>query len=260
MTTPSASTETFKAIRLDSKNYESWRIQITSILKAKLLYKYCNEQTVILNEADMAKNEAAKSIILTTMSAELISSYGDCETAFDMWQKIKTNYQGSAEDYKYGLLRDFFGIRCKENDIEQYTSRFLEKVGQLAAISYTITEDTKVCIYMQGLMNTRFFKRADTWQIANKTGKLTSLIAVMRSAIEAEPKGKESVALMGTNEKDKKTKNNKKILSAISASVKVISGVSATPDSNKKRMEKVKKVTNLQNPTKEKTQMKRHHK
>lgn len=199
-----STSDTYKVLRLDAKNYPSWKVQITSVLKAKLLYKYCQSEIYTPSDDNiMAKNEAAKSIMLTAMDVSLISAYGDCRSAYQMWNMIQQTYQGTDLDYKNNLLKDFFSIKLNNDNISSYTTRFLELTGQLASIDYRIEEDTKICIYMQGLAGSKHHSKAETWLIANRSGQLSQLISIMRSN-EKEEEKKETTALVSEDKKMKK--------------------------------------------------------
>lgn len=197
-----ASNDSFKIIKLDNKNYPSWKVQITSVLKAKLLYQYCSSEIESSNEQNMAKNEAAKSLMLTAMDTSIISAYGDCNTAHEMWKKIQETYQGTDKDYKNSLLTDFYDLKLNNEPIAAYISRFLEKTGQLSAIGHYLEEDTKVCIFKKGLVGSKYFSRAETWLIANNDGRISELISTMRAGPKNEDK-KENIALLGQDKKDK---------------------------------------------------------
>lgn len=84
----------YKADKLSAKNYATWKTVIKSHFMSKDLWEYVVEQKNNTDEQQIA-NEKARHLMYIAMEPQQIASTGVCETARDLWYKIKENHEGA---------------------------------------------------------------------------------------------------------------------------------------------------------------------
>lgn len=96
--------------KLTSENYATLKTVVKSHLMSKDLWEYVREQK---NETDTdkIKNEEAKHLLYVSMEAHEIAASGVCETAHDLWVKIRENHEGAEEHLQSIALSELLSIK-----------------------------------------------------------------------------------------------------------------------------------------------------
>ena len=91
-----------KLEKLSTSNYSTWELVMTSLMKSKGLWQHVTNQIDVKETPDeeKQKNEEAKILMYSSMEPGQIVATGSCETAYDLWQKIKENHYGAETDLR----------------------------------------------------------------------------------------------------------------------------------------------------------------
>lgn len=85
----------YKLEKLNGKNFTTWKVVMSSLLKSKRLWQYVNEDIKPEEEDQLVKNEEAKHLMYAAMDPAQIMATESCTTAYDLWRKLKENHKGS---------------------------------------------------------------------------------------------------------------------------------------------------------------------
>lgn len=185
-----------KIEKLNARNYTTWQIVMTSLLKSKGLWQFCVAKIENINEETMTKNEEAKHLIYAAMDTGQISSTGSCDTAYDLWVKVKENHEGAEVDLKNNALADFLGFKYgKGETIVQYCGRFEMALSRLLSTGHMVDESTKIWVFRNTLPKD-IKAVVNTWSLARPTGKVTELMTQLKVQFHMDKADdSESVAL-----------------------------------------------------------------
>lgn len=113
-----------KVDKLSTHNYPVWKTVIMSQLMSKDLWDYVVESK---NDTDEEKihNEQAETLMYISMEPQQIAATGVCNSAHDLWIKIKENHEGSISNLRSISLAEFLGIKYTKNEsIINYAGRY----------------------------------------------------------------------------------------------------------------------------------------
>lgn len=155
--------------KLSTNNYSIWKIVMMSHLKGKDLWDYVispkidKEVVTVAKEGAtiedtkvedvwLVKSEQAKTIMYCSMDAQQIAATGICESAYDLWRKIKENHEGAISTLKSTALAGFLSLKYMKNEsIVNYSGRFENALGKLEAADHTVDEKTKLWVFSNSL-------------------------------------------------------------------------------------------------------------
>lgn len=189
-----------KIEKLNRNNYDTWSIIMESVLKSRKLWDLvkleidldspeADDQAKIL--LDVTKNEEAKAILYTAMDREEIQKTGVCESASDLWFKIKENHQGADVDQRNISLSDFLSYSYKRGEsITSYCGRFEVALAKAEASGLHIDESTKFWVFRNTLPGD-IKTMANFWMMANPTGKIAGLITCIKLQYHLDKKEKQ---------------------------------------------------------------------
>lgn len=178
--------------RLTENNYSTWKIVTTALLKSKGVYKYCvTKSESDFDEDDMILDETAKTWIYSSMTAAQIAATGECETAFELWNKVKENYEGAESDARSLALSRVLGFPSKKNEsIIAYCGRFEQALGALSASGYKMDDKTKMWAFSKNLSK-EMRHEVNTWVTVHGRDKFTQLISHLKTLHHSEHSNKE---------------------------------------------------------------------
>lgn len=189
-----------KVVTLNDRNYPIWKIVISAILKAKALWSFIIAKHDTADAALCMKSEEAKAVMYGAMDTTQILATGECETAYDLWTKIRENHEGTAEDRKNNALSNFLGFKYQKNEsTTAYIARFEMALTRLVSTDHRIEENTKMWVFKNSLSGT-LKDKVDLWLIANKDGKVKDLISRLKNDSHSDRKTEELVALYGAKD------------------------------------------------------------
>lgn len=173
----------YRLDKLQNQNYSTWRTIIKAQLMSKDLWQ-CVVSEKNENDEDKIRNEEAKHLIYISMEASEIEA--TCETANDLWNKIKENHEGAESNLQSTALAEFLSLKYqKDESMITFAGRFEIALGRLNSTDYKIDEKIKVWAFSHSLpphiMNT-----VNMFKIANKNGKVADLISELKNTYHME--------------------------------------------------------------------------
>jgi len=203
-------TTLLKMDKLSIQNYTTWSIVMQSALKSKKLWEFCVAKTESKQgesdeeaEKKMVKNEEAKTLIYLTMEPKQIIASGNCETAYDLWKKIKENYEGAEADMSNKALTEFLSIQYdKGEDFCNYCGRFELLLGKLETSGYQVPEAMKLFVFGKNLpVDLR--KTFHTWSITTQNKRLSDIVTALKLQVQMENlEINENTALYSSSRRD----------------------------------------------------------
>ena len=171
----------FKMERLSAKNYSNWKIVMTSLLRSKKLFEYVDEpRKEIKTDEEDVKDEETKHLLYVSMDPSQISYTGTCQTAYDLWRKIKENNEGAEESLRNNALADFLGFRYNRGEsIVGYCGRFELALGRLESTGHVVAEATKLWVFRNSLSK-EMKATVNIWTLAKPEGKVSELISQLK--------------------------------------------------------------------------------
>lgn len=210
-----------RAIILNGKNYSNWKTVMHAILQAKDLWDLCNRQSVLdpTDKVKFQKNAEAKAVIYSSLDANQLTATGSCETAFDLWVKIRENCEGAEQALRNNALAEFLSFKHKPGEsIVAYCGRYEVALGRLLATGRAVEEDTKLWAFKRSLPK-ELRTSVNTWATANPKGDISGLISHLKLEFHEDSLNNaesDNVALFTSDFKGKpynkqadKTPNNK---------------------------------------------------
>lgn len=200
---------TDKVERLSSDNYDTWSIVLESILRSRNLWSYCEIPDDYKTDEELTpeleiKHEEAKAIIYTSIERKELLQTGVCIKAWELWNKIKENHEGSNDQQQNLALQDFLSFKyIKGESLIEYCGRFECALARLESTGEEVKINVMFFIFRQSLPK-EYKDYITYWMIANKDGRISQLISSLKihffnEKLDQEP---ESVAFYGRAEQD----------------------------------------------------------
>lgn len=145
--------------KLDSENYNTWYLQMRSILVQTELWSIANgKRKRPTNATEAAKwdrlNEKALALIILLLKTSQINQVQDCTKASDAWNRLADIYKPSDPIQKVSLYKKLLRHRMSSNcSIMEYLNDFTETSKKLADIGVEINEELLVIILLSSLSN-----------------------------------------------------------------------------------------------------------
>jgi hypothetical protein len=197
--------------KLNGKNFSVWKTTMITTLQAKDLWSLCKAEDVTKENA--IRNAEAKSIILNSMDDQQKARVGgDFKTAFALWQKIKSVYEGPEDLRKVRALANFLNLTYKKGErINDYCARYDALLTDLASSGQTMDEAGKIWAFKHSLPE-ELYNKVDTWQMCNKEGQTAEAIVSLLRNHDQRDHDEDNVALVaykGRQSNSKGSKNSK---------------------------------------------------
>ena len=109
-------------------------------------------------EDDKKKNEEVKHLLYLSMEPAQITATGSCANAYELWQKLKENYEGAESDLSNTLLAEFLAFRYRKGEsIINYCGRFeMAPIGHKTKLYWSrlgeATKRSRVSVCVSGPM------------------------------------------------------------------------------------------------------------
>lgn len=152
--------------KLSARNYTTWKILMSSLSKSKGLDKYIGTQ-IKVDEDTKSRHEEAKFLMYSAMESQQIMATGSCDSAGDLWAKIKENNEGAEKDLRNNLLAEFLGFKYRKDEtIIQYCGRFEILLGRLLTTGHKVDDSTKMWVFRNTLPK-EFKDTVNVWSMAS---------------------------------------------------------------------------------------------
>lgn len=121
-----------------SENYNSWAFDMHNILVWRELDKCIDDPVTETNAAKLAK---ARALLCLNVEKSIQSHIKSCETATEVWQKLKSLYEDKGLSRKISLLRNLTSARLENADnIQAYIDDIKVNVNRLNDIGFKISD------------------------------------------------------------------------------------------------------------------------
>ncbi|XP_036340351.1 uncharacterized protein LOC118749659 [Rhagoletis pomonella] len=131
------------------ENFHNWCFAIKNILAFKGLHK-CITDPVTETNAEKLTN--CKALLALSVAPSLYVHISRCETALEIWQKLKNLYEDKGLTRKIGLLRGLISCRLEDcENMQSYIDRIKDNSNKLNEIGFEINEDWLTAIVLAGL-------------------------------------------------------------------------------------------------------------
>lgn len=206
----------FEMEKLTPENYTSWKTIMTSFLKAQGLWSVCINRSILESEDDtkdemeMMKNEKAKAILYKSIGSANTVNTGICETAFDLWSKIKENHEGLEIHRRDTALFNFMNLTYNKNDdIVTYSGKFETLLNQLLICGAEVEESLKIFIFTKSLP--KIYKdMGKLYKLAHPMCKVFELMGHIKTDSLGEQALEEQVDAILISENSKSQNKHKK--------------------------------------------------
>ena len=152
---------------------------IQSQLIGKCLWDYV-ERAKLESDDDIVGNESAKHLIYISMEPSQIAATGVCNTAHDLWMKIRENHEGAEANLQSTSLAEFLGFKYRKNEsLISYAGSLELTLGKLEATNYAVDERTKLWVFSNSLPQ-HLKQTVHMFNMANPNGKVGELISQLK--------------------------------------------------------------------------------
>ncbi|KAG5895417.1 hypothetical protein JTB14_029428 [Gonioctena quinquepunctata] len=132
-------------LKLDGKNWIVWRFQTSVILKGRGLYEFVNGDNPKPTQAEevskwLKENAKAQELLVTRMEQGPLTHLLSCETAKDMWSKLKSIYDKESVVKLHLLQQQFFTMSFGDENMSTYISQLEEIKNKLKQAGEELSE------------------------------------------------------------------------------------------------------------------------
>ena len=158
-------------------------------------------------DGDKISNEQAKTIMYVSMEPQQIAASGVCDTAHELWLKLKENHEGALTNLRSSSLAEFLALKYKRGEsIINFSGRFENSLGRLESTGHKVDEKTKLWVYSNSLpQNMKLTVQIFT--IANPEGKVKDLISQMKIQYHLESQEGDDAAYQAVERKQNQQRN-----------------------------------------------------
>lgn len=151
----SITTGTQNIEKLNDTNYESWKIQIRSVLVCNELWKYTSGTEIRTIENDnvwTSKDEKALALILLSISKNQLTHVKKATTSHEAWDKLRSIYESRGPVRKSVLYKQLYRMRKEHNQsMMEYVNTFVDKVEQLEDAGIKLPDELISIIILNSL-------------------------------------------------------------------------------------------------------------
>ncbi|XP_067215707.1 uncharacterized protein [Linepithema humile] len=131
--------------KLNDTNYESWKIQIKSVLVCNELWKYTSGTEIRTPEnSDVwtSKDEKALALILLSISKNQLNHVKKATTSHEAWEKLTNIYESRGPVRKSVLYKHLYRMKKGQGQsMMEYVNSFVDKVEQLEDAGIKLPEE-----------------------------------------------------------------------------------------------------------------------
>lgn len=138
-----------------SENYSTWAFSVKSLLEYHDLEKCIMPSASATSapaETEPDKLKKAKARIILSIDKHLFVHVASCETALEIWLKLKNMYEDNGLSRRIGLLRKLITSNLENfHTMDEYISEIIGTANKLNSIGFVITEEWIGSILLAGL-------------------------------------------------------------------------------------------------------------
>ena len=126
------------SMALGRSNYQAWKFRIIRILKEKGLLRVIEGDLDTSNSKDIARDNAAFTILTLNIKDLQITYIQECGTAREAWDALQSVYQVIGACGRMVLIQRLWGLRMVEGkDMVEHLNKFRELANQVESLSAT---------------------------------------------------------------------------------------------------------------------------
>jgi len=186
--------------KLTANNYGTWMMKLEAYLEAKGLWDEVMKEPPDkedLKKDWMKKNKEVLSIIILTVSTDILPSIKGEKNAKSVWDKLKERYEGIAEERVIDLVFDLNTIKKRSNEsIDGYLSRFESLVQEISQLGKQLTDREQIRYIIEGLPS--FYDPVVNPILTNRTIKFNELRQMLLTFEKRNESSKHDQALKTT--------------------------------------------------------------
>lgn len=145
----------FNIDKLSENNYDSWSLQMKSVLIHQDLWDVVSQLPTTENKTDIEwkkRDDKATATIILSITPVQLSYIKNSKTAADAWNTLRDIHQPKGPVRKVTLFKQLLGMRMREDDcIQQYVCNFTSVVDKLAEAGIDLSEDLLVIMILASL-------------------------------------------------------------------------------------------------------------
>jgi hypothetical protein len=148
---------TFHIDKLDSDNYELWRLQMRSVLIHSELWSYANGSVPKPKEKEEVlqwelKNEKALASILLCVKSSQLVHVKNCENAKEAWDKLAEVHNPKGPATKVTLFKQLVYLKMKEGvNMETHLNTFFNLLDKLNGVEIVLPDELSTIILLTSL-------------------------------------------------------------------------------------------------------------
>ncbi|XP_076285567.1 uncharacterized protein LOC143211620 [Lasioglossum baleicum] len=124
--------------KLGEKNYETWKIQVKSLLVYNELWTYTNgtEPKTAENQREWdKKDDKALALILLSVQENQLNHVKRANTSYEAWETLKRIFESKGPVRRAALYRELHRMKKgPDQTMTQYTNSFQNKLEQLEEV------------------------------------------------------------------------------------------------------------------------------
>lgn len=194
----------------DADNWQQWKFVIEVLLDDEDMLEVCNGN-MVKPEANMAEyerklrtwtkaNKKAKRLIVTTLESEPLKLIMNCETAYEMWQKLCGVYDLKSEESLSLTQKKFYEFQWDTStNVATNFSKVEQLVRKMKALGGEIQDSMVISRILSTLPSTyqHFHSAWDSTEAAKKTiQNLMTRLITEEMRVEPNNSKKSTVALL----------------------------------------------------------------
>ncbi|XP_070158031.1 uncharacterized protein [Polyergus mexicanus] len=121
--------------KLNDTNYESWKIQIKSVLVCNELWKYTSGTEIRTTEnSDMwtSKDEKALALVLLSISKNQLNHIKKATISHEAWEKLRSIYESRGPVRKSVLYKQLYRMKKERGQsMMEYMNNFVDKAKEI---------------------------------------------------------------------------------------------------------------------------------
>lgn len=141
--------------KLNDTNYESWKIQIKSVLVCNELWRYTSgieTRTGENNDVWLLKDEKALALILLSVSKSQLDHIKKATTSHEAWEKLRIIYESKGPVRKSVLYKQLYRIKKEGGQsMMEFVNSFVDKLEQLEDAGIKLPDELTSIIMLNSL-------------------------------------------------------------------------------------------------------------
>ncbi|XP_073820463.1 uncharacterized protein [Musca autumnalis] len=199
----------FNIEKLSEDNYESWNLQMKSVLIHQDLWEVISDNDAVEKKSAewKKKDEKAMATIILCISPVQLSYIKKCKSAKDAWNSLSDIHRPKGPIRKVSLFKQLLNMKMEEDDaVQEYLCQFACVADKLAEAGIELSEDLLVIMILASLP-----KSFENFVVALESrDELPKLSALKAKLVEENERRKSALGMEDNNPTTAFMVNNKR--------------------------------------------------